>query len=95
MSAFFVARLDIRDPARYEDYLAGFDEVFAGTGGEVLAVDDATVTLEGEPTPGRSVIIRFPDEASLRRWYDSPAYQRLKGIRNEAAEGTVILVHGR
>jgi len=95
MSAFFIARLDIRDPARYEDYLAGFDEAFAGTGGEVLAVDDATVTLEGQAAPGRSVVIRFPDEAALRRWYDSTAYQKLKCIRNEAAEGAVILVHGR
>lgn len=95
MSAFFIARLDIRDPVRYEDYLAGFDAVFEGTGGEVLAVDDATSTLEGQPAPGRSVIIRFPDEAALRRWYDSPAYQRLRSIRNEAAEGAVILVHGR
>jgi len=95
MSAFFIARLDIRDPVRYEDYLAGFDAIFAGTGGEVLAVDDETVTLEGEPAPGRSVVIRFPDEAALRRWYDSPAYQRLRSIRNEAAEGAVILVHGR
>ena len=95
MSAFFIARLDIRDPGRYGDYLAGFDEAFACTGGEVLAVDDDTETLEGEPAPGRSVIIRFPDEAALRRWYDSPAYRRLRGIRNEAAEGDVILVHGR
>ena len=58
-------------------------------------MDDDTVTLEGEPGPGRSVIIRFPDEDALRRWYDSPAYQRLRSIRNEAAEGSVLLVHGR
>lgn len=95
MSVFFVARLAIADPALYEDYLAGFDEVFSGSGGEVVAVDDETLTLEGNPPPGRSVIIRFPDEAALRAWYESPGYQRLKDIRNRAAQGVVIMVHGR
>jgi len=95
VSAFFVARLRIRDEERYADYLAGFDEVFEGSGGEVVAVDDETVTLEGNAPPGRSVVIRFPDEEALRAWYDSPGYQRLKAIRNEAAEGVVIMIHGR
>ncbi len=95
MSAYFVARLLIKDRARYEDYLAGFDEVFRDSGGEVVAVDDETVTLEGKAPPGRSVIIRFPDEESLRRWYDSPGYRRLKAIRDEAADGVAIIVHGR
>ena len=94
MSAFFVARLRIQDMKRYAEYLAGFDEVFEGSGGTVIAVDDDTVTLEGNAPPGRSVIIAFPDEAALRGWYDSPGYQRLKAIRNEAADGVAIIVHG-
>lgn len=95
MSVFFVARLAISDPGLYAEYLGGFDEVFAGSGGEVVAVDDETLTLEGSPPPGRSVIIRFPDEAALRSWYESPGYQRLKAIRNRASQGVVIMVHGR
>ena len=95
MSVFFVARLRIHDRERYEDYLRGFDEVFEGYGAQVIAVDDETVTLEGEAPPGRSVIIQFPDEASLRKWYDSPGYRRLKEIRQAAAEGVAIIVHGR
>ncbi|MBL8968384.1 MAG: DUF1330 domain-containing protein [Spirochaetaceae bacterium] len=94
MSAYFVARLRITNPARYNDYLEGTDDALAGTGGEVIAVDDATVTLEGNAPPGRSVIIRFSDEAALRAWYESPAYRRLKTIRDEAAEGVAIIVHG-
>lgn len=95
MSVFFVARLVITDPVLYEEYLSGFDEVFEGSGGKVVAVDDDTLTLEGSPPPGRSVIISFPDEAALRAWYDSPGYQRLKDMRNRAAQGVVIMVHGR
>jgi uncharacterized protein (DUF1330 family) len=95
MSVYFVARLDIKDPGRYEDYLSGFDPAFEGRGGEVLAVDDGAEVLEGQAPKGRSVIIRFPDEASFRAWYDSEAYRSLRAIRNEAAEGPVILVHGR
>lgn len=93
MSAYFVAFIRISDKARYEEYLAGFDAVFEG--GEVVAVDDAPIILEGNPPAGRTVIIRFPDDATLRRWYDSPGYARLRAIRQSASEGDILLVHGR
>lgn len=66
MSVFFSATIRIHDPAGYEAYLAGTDEALAGTGGEVIAVDDAPMVLEGDPRRGRVVLIRFPDEAAFR-----------------------------
>jgi uncharacterized protein (DUF1330 family) len=95
MAVYFIARLDIKDAGRYEDYLSGFDAAFEGRGGQVLAVDDGAEVLEGRPSPGRSVIISFPDEETFHAWYDSPAYRSLLAIRKAAAEGPVILVHGR
>ncbi len=94
-SVFFSATIRIHDRGEYQRYLDAYDEAFAGTGGEVLAVGDAPLTLEGAPLAGRVVLIRFPDEAAFRRWYDSQACERIVVHRHGAAETDALLVHGR
>ena len=91
---FFAATIRIHDTAEYQHYLDAYDEAFAGTGGEVLAVDDAPVRLEGTPLAGRIVLIRFPDEAAFRSWYDLQAYKRIVVHRHRAAETDALLVRG-
>ncbi|UCG88347.1 MAG: DUF1330 domain-containing protein [Gemmatimonadota bacterium] len=95
MSAYFVALINIHDPTRYERYLAGFDEVFEKHEGQVVAVEDDPRVLEGEWPAGRTVLIRFPNEQALRRWYDSPEYQLLARHRREASVASVAIVAGR
>jgi len=95
VSCYFVARITIHDPAGYETYLDGFDEVFAKHDGEVVAVDESPRPLEGEWDADRLVLIRFPDEAAARRWYDSPDYQKLARARHAAATAEIVLVTGR
>ena len=36
------------------------------------------------------MVIRFPDPASLRGWFESPAYQALIPLREAAADVTLI-----
>ena len=95
MSAYLVALINIHDPVRYERYLTGFDEVFEKHEGEVVSVDDNPRVLEGQWPAGRTVIVRFPDERTLRSWYDSVEYQRLAHHRREASVASVAIVTGR
>jgi uncharacterized protein (DUF1330 family) len=95
MSSYFVALINIHDPARYEEYLAGFDAVFEKYRGEVVAVEDGPRVLEGQWPAGRTVLVRFPDEPELRRWYDSAEYQELAGHRRAAADADIAIVTGR
>lgn len=95
MSAYVVAHLHFTDRDRYRDYEAGFGDVFARFGGELVAVDDAATTLEGDETYGRVVIARFADTDTARAWYESPEYQALAAIRQEASAGTITLLEGR
>jgi uncharacterized protein (DUF1330 family) len=48
VSSYFVALINIHDRARYEQYLAGFDEVFRKYKGLVISVDDNPRVLEGK-----------------------------------------------
>ena len=95
MSCYFVAQIDITDRSLYQQYLDGFDQVFRQYAGTVVAVDDAPEVLEGVWDRTRIVLIRFPDEAALKRWYGSEAYQALARYRQQASRADVLLVHGR
>jgi uncharacterized protein (DUF1330 family) len=50
--------------------------------------------LEGEPPKGGIVIIAFDSAEKAREWYDSPAYEAIKPIRQSAAKSRIIIVEG-
>ncbi|HOO33650.1 MAG TPA: DUF1330 domain-containing protein [Thermotogota bacterium] len=95
MSVYFVARINIHDEAAYQRYLENCDDIFMKYNGEYLAVDESPETLEGEMTEGRCVIIRFPDRASLNRWYSSAEYQSILPYRLKGADCQTIVVEGK
>lgn len=95
MSSYFVAQITINDPDEYQKYLDGYDEIFERYEGEVVAVDDRPEILEGNCSHTRIVLIRFPDAAGLKRWYNSPEYQQLAKYRRNASKADILLVHGR
>ncbi len=95
MSCYFVALIDIHDPEKYAVYLAGYDEIFSQYKGEVIAVEDEARILEGEWPAGRTVMIKFPSEDELRKWYDSDEYQALAKYRQEASVAAIAIITGR
>ncbi|MBP6012606.1 MAG: DUF1330 domain-containing protein [Alphaproteobacteria bacterium] len=94
MTVYIVAQLTIKDPATYGTYQSRFMEVFAPFGGTLLAVDDNVKTLEGTWPHTRMVLASFPDEASLRAWWDSPAYREIVTHRQAASDGPIVLLKG-
>lgn len=95
MSSYFIALINIHDPVRYANYLAGFDEVFEKYEGEVISVEDNPRVLEGRWPAGRTVLIRFASDEALRNWYESGEYQQLARHRQEASVASVAVVTGR
>ena len=62
MSVYLIAQINIHDRDRYGQYEAGFMEIFAQYGGEMLAVDESPTVLEGQWPHTRTVLIRFADK---------------------------------
>jgi uncharacterized protein (DUF1330 family) len=50
-------------------------------------------SLDGEAPQG-IVVIAFESVEQARAWYDSPAYQAIKPIRQSAVKGRMFLVEG-
>ena len=72
MSCYFIAQLQIHDEHEYKKYLNGFDIVLKKYDGEVIAVEENPLILEGDWDYSRLVIIRFPNKDEAGGWYHSP-----------------------
>ncbi|MCK9424012.1 MAG: DUF1330 domain-containing protein [Bacteroidales bacterium] len=94
MSHYFVAQLKIHNQATYDKYREKVDEVFDQFKGKCLVIDDHPQTIEGKWNYNRFVIIEFPDENELKRWYYSPQYQEILKFRLAGATSDTIIAAG-
>lgn len=91
--AYWIARVDVRDPERYKDYVATAKPAFEQYEAKFLARGGAHEGVEGAAR-GRNVIIEFPSMNAARACYNSPEYQSAKAIRQQCAEGEIVIVEG-
>ena len=71
-----------------------FAGVFAGSGGKLLAADEAPIVLEGEWASDKLVILEFDGSEMARKLLQSPAYQAIAEDRKAGAETIALLVRG-
>jgi uncharacterized protein (DUF1330 family) len=94
MSAFIVARVDVRDRERYAEYMLHTPRVIARHGGRFVARGGERVILEGEDDGLRLVLIEFPSLDDAQAFYHSQDYQAAKLLREGAGDAQVIAVDG-
>lgn len=91
MTAYWVARSRINDPAQYKEYTDRVPEIIARFGGKVLARGGKYRILEGPAKFERFVVIEFPSMDQAVACHDSPEYQAAAAFRRGGA-GEVELV---
>jgi len=94
MTAYLIARITVRDPARFSDFTAKAPALIARHGGKFIVRGGDPATLEGPEENRRIVVIAFPDRAAAEAFYADPDHQALCAIRWEAAESEHIVVDG-
>lgn len=94
MPAYVAVQVDVHDAATYERYKQLTPPSIAAYGGRYLARGGATITLEGDWSPARFVILEFPSVEQARRWWDSPEYAEAKALRQASASTQMLLVEG-
>ncbi len=90
MAAFLIAHATLKDQDRMKTYAGSVGATLAPFGGEILMRGAVAEVLTGEHDDKMVAILKFPDQASLRGWFESDAYQALIPIRLEAADMTLI-----
>jgi uncharacterized protein (DUF1330 family) len=94
MATYLVVNATIDDPALLDDYIQASRATVGIVPLKVLAVDNESKTIEGQPAGMRTVLIEFDSEEDFHTWYDSPEYQAIIGKRHAATTGFSVLVKG-
>lgn len=94
MSAYVVFIRDkTLDPAEFAQYAQKAPNARTGHDISRVAFYGQLEVLEGPPAEGVA-ILRFPDMAAAKAWYNSPAYQEAREHRLKGAEYRLFLVEG-
>lgn len=94
MAAYLIARIDVTDAERYEDYKRLAPAAIEAHGGRYLVRGGVHETIEGEPEDRRIVVLEFEDAAAARAFYHSPEYTAARSVREGAATGQFVIVEG-
>jgi uncharacterized protein (DUF1330 family) len=86
----------IEDPAASRRYAEEAPKSLARFDGQYLvrAGGGKIQTLEGEAPKGYIVVIGFESVEKAQGWYDSPAYEAIKPIRQNSTKSRIFIVEG-
>ncbi len=94
-AAYLLVEMHVSDPERYRAYMASAPASLKPYGGEYLVRGGRHETLEGDWQPHRVALVRFPDYAAAKAWYDSELYRIARDHRAGATEYfNMVLVEG-
>ena len=93
--AYFVALVEIHDPAGFESYHKQFEATLSPFGGRLVSFGATIVSLEGmDGSTARAAIVIFPSLQAGRDWFDSPAYRKIVPLRQQSAQTRGFFVEG-
>lgn len=94
MSTYVIFDVEIRDPARYQEFMKNVKPALEAAGGRYLARGGALKVYEGDWAPRRVVLLEFPSLAAWESFYNGDTYQGLKSIRDECSSARLVSVEG-
>ena len=93
-SAYIIANVTVTNPEQYSEYRK-LSTIAAQTyGAEFCARGGAVEVLEGDWTPDRVVILKFPSLAQARDYYQSVEYTAAIAARQGASVMRMVVVEG-
>ena len=94
MSTYVIFDVDIRDMAKYQEFMAGVKPALEQAGGKYLARGGAHHIYEGDWSPRRIVLLEFPSLAAWEQFYHGLIYTGLKAIRDSCSSARLVSVEG-
>lgn len=94
MPVYLIAEIDPTEPEAYAEYVESVPEIIELFGGRFLVRGGDPFVLEGRWSPERLVVVEFPNEETLRAFYDSPEYAPLKAIRQRTTNSRLVVANG-
>ncbi|RYF75957.1 MAG: DUF1330 domain-containing protein [Comamonadaceae bacterium] len=93
-SAYIIANVEVTNPEQYEEYKKWSTAAMQAHGAEVCVRGGKVEVLEGDWTPQRMIVLKFPSLEAARRFDASPEYTKARQARQGAAVMRMIVVEG-
>ncbi len=93
-SAYIIANVTVTNPQQYEEYKKWSSAAMQSHGAEVCVRGGKVEVLEGDWSPERLVVLKFPSVEAARRFNESPEYGRARAARQGAAVMRMVVVEG-
>ena len=94
-AGYVIVEANITDMDRFKDYMAAAPATLEAAGGEYLVRGGKLETLEGEWTPVRLTLLRFPSYEKAKAFYDDAQYSKTRELRKGTTEYfNMVLVEG-
>ncbi len=93
--AYAIISSKVNNPEPFKAYMAATPPTVAAFGGEYMVRGGAQEVLEGDWSPARIVVLRFPSMAQAKAWYFGEGYTQARVLRQGATDYfNVTLVEG-
>ena len=93
-SAYVIANVRVTDPVQYEQYKLLSTRAMQAHGAEVCVRGGAVTVLEGDWTPDRVVVLKFPTVQAAHAFHRSAEYTLARAAREGAAVMRMVVVEG-
>lgn len=93
-SAYILANVSVTNPEQYEEYRKFSSLAMQAHGAEVCVRGGKVEVLEGDWTPERVVLLKFPTVEAAKTFYDSIEYTKARAAREGAAIMRMVLIEG-
>jgi uncharacterized protein (DUF1330 family) len=94
VAAYVIFDVEIRDMARYQEFMKSVAPAIDEAGGKYLARGGTHRVHEGDWAPRRIVILEFPSVQAFETFYNGPIYRELKPIRDACSSARLVSVEG-
>ncbi len=92
MPAYVSASVIVKDPNKLKIYLEALPATLQPFGGRPVARGKVSQILQGSNDAHIQAVFEFADAAAANAWYQSDAYQALIPNRDEALEGSIVIL---
>lgn len=93
-SAYIIANVNVTNPVQYEEYKKWSSAAMQAHGAEVCVRGGKVQVLEGDWSPDRLVILKFPSVEAAKTFDASPEYGKARAARQGAAIMRMVVVEG-
>jgi uncharacterized protein (DUF1330 family) len=94
MAGYLIANIEVKDPAKFEEYRQKVVPVIQKFGGRYLVRGGDVRRLEGNLPLKRLVVLEFPTIEAAQQFYDSAEYEPILKLRLSSTQSDLVLVQG-